>query len=197
MRKSIIVLIMICVLFYSGCNGIDDDRSSFASEPEISTSEVSEISSDEMRAVTGLSYSVPKNKWHYLSDNPNVQTYNSMFGIDTLLYVQYSTELYDRPINEETVLDELAYAVEHTEGVTYFEIEESTFQGYRCHYIFRSLDVVQEIDNSYVTYHYYNYSLSFVANGGLYTIVLTSPEELDRYMEDFNEVIDSIVITPI
>ena len=197
MKKLYMFFIVISILVLSGCQPDNVGSSDETIISEISVTEISEISNEEDRSITGLSYFISKDDWVYLSDRPSVQTYHSVYGINTMLYVQYSTELYDNPINEETVLDELAYAVEHTEGVTYFEIEESTFQGYRCHYIFRSLDIVQEIDNSYVTYHYYNYSLSFVANGGLYTIVLTSPEELDRYMEDFNEVIDSIVITPI
>ena len=201
--KKILSFICACTLIFTGCQKLAPTSSTNNSETisTISSEELSDVISvyNEERIIHGVSYIIEEDSWAELSINENIHQYcsYSVGGMDTLLRIQYSTELYGNPINEDTTLDELAYAIEHTEDVTYFEIEEDTFQGYRCHYIYRSLNVVQEIDNSLVTYHYHNYSLSFVANDVLYIILLVSPNELDTYMDDFNEVIDSIVITPI
>ena len=197
MKKVLIVFIIVSVLILSACQPDSIDSSDETTISEISVIEISEASNEEGRSIIGLSYYVSKDKWYYLSDESYVQSYHSWYSMDTILYVHYCTEIDGVLINEDTVLDEQVNAIRYAEGVTGFEVEESTFQGYPCVYMRYYYDYVQEIDSSYIDRHFNNYELLFVANGGLYTITLASTDEVDFYMEDFNEVIESIVITPI
>ena len=196
--KKILSFICACTLIFTGCQKVATS-STINSENinTISNEELSDVISiyNEERIMHELSYVIEEDNWAELYINENIHQYCSyaMGGVDTLLYIQYSAELYGNPVNENTALDEVIYKVQNSENITYFEIEESTFQGYRCVYIYHT-SVVQVEDT---TYYQNNYALSFVANDVLYTILISSPDELDVYMENYNEVIESIVIVPI
>ena len=190
MKKNIILLI-ISVFLFASC--ISDGTSSATESSEENTHIEMSSPLEEDISISGLTYILPEYRWNEGELSSTQHVYYRGGDFNTVLCVAYQT-----PINIETILGECVEEIRESEHLTRIAVENGVFQIYPCVYV----TVTYEYDfdttnNPQVKTNFHQYILFFVANNGLYTVQITTPSDLSVYIGDFNEIIDSIVITPI
>ena len=194
--KKVIIFLFFCFILFVSC---EKSTTVSSSEIEIVNSVSSENSNigNENRAIYHLSYFISKDTWVEIDNLSNIHWYHSVYDMDTMVYVQYDIEIDGVPINPNTILSDIIASSRQGVEVVCFETEAGTFQNYPCIYIHRSININQDSSDEKAIKRINQYSLIFVVDDTLYTVILSSPNDLEFYMDDFNEIIDSIVITPI
>jgi hypothetical protein len=199
MKKSVILLLCLLTLL-SSCNDkpiesgseVNSENSTITSEASIDVS-----SKAEDFDIPGLSY-VSNPSWYPIQVSNTVHNYDigGEYGLGisfTYLHMAGQTEL---PIDVNEAFSIRISTIRNNENLTNIITEESIFQGYPCIYITATYDYEPSSDPQVDT-HFNQYILCVVANDGLYVITWTTTGELDICMNEYNEVIESIVITPI
>ena len=199
-----IILIIFSILILVSCNNGDNPTTN---ESEV-TSESSNIIyegslidsslSENDNNIPGLLYTLPEYEWNEEELSNTTHTYRRGGDYNTGLYFSYyymagQSEL---PIDVDNAFATRITTIQKNENLSSINIEESAFNEYPCIYITTTYDY-EPSDDSRTYSHFNQYILCFIANDGLYIVQLATTDDLRLHMDEFNEIVESIVIVPI
>jgi hypothetical protein len=203
MKKVLANLLFVSFLF-AGCGSLPNSSETPVADVTINHSDADSKPSSSFvyisstvaisDSIPGLSYLLPIG-WNEIDRGPDRHVYTMTGNFDTGLNITYVTEKNGKPIDSGTIFDEMISDIQTVDSLMTMEVNADYFLRYPCIYITAAYSFEPSNSDPQIIDRLNQYVLAFVANNALYTVTLTTPDDIALYQKDFDEVVGSFEIS--